>query len=222
MLAFSAPRAQSSLVVKTAASIRPGDRLILGRTASLILPRLYLANLFTAQDEEQLVALGITHVVSVMEQPPKLPKSMPQLRTLYVPVADAANANLLKYMDETTEFIKDALTENEQNRVLVHCLVGMSRSATVVCAYLLATTPMNPEEAVGFVVSRRCIVSPNAGFRRQLEKYYARLHPKPPKDEPQLSRGILHRIRLWRRAAASRKKITDDLRIPNASSEILA
>ena len=63
MLAFSAPRAQSSLVVKTAASIRPGDRLVLGRTASLILPRLYLANLFTAQDEVQLTALGITHVV---------------------------------------------------------------------------------------------------------------------------------------------------------------
>lgn len=45
---------------------------------------------------------------------------------------------------------------------------GISRSATLVCAYLVATTPMRAREAIAHVQSKRGIVSPNIGFRRQL------------------------------------------------------
>ena len=53
--------------------------------------------------------------------------------------------------------------------------MGISRSATVVCAYLIATTAMQPHEAVEFLQAKREIVCPNAGFRRQLDVYAARL-----------------------------------------------
>ena len=96
----------------------------------------------------------------------------------------------------------------------------MSRSATVVCAYLLATTNLSPSETIDFVVSRRCVVAPNAGFRKQLEQYYLRLHPdaKPssrsrsPKSPHKFNMN-LGRLRLWRTtsinvAAAARTKET--------------
>ena len=50
----------------------------------------------------------------------------------------------------------------------VHCAQGISRSAILVCAYLVATTRMRPLEAIEYVQARRPIVSPNLGFRHQL------------------------------------------------------
>lgn len=116
MLSFTTPNVQSSLVVKSASTIRPGDRLVVGRAASQILPRLYLSNLFTARDEEQLLSLGITHVISVIETLPKLPES---IKVLHIPIADSMDTNILQYLDQTTAFITAALAENEHNKVLV-------------------------------------------------------------------------------------------------------
>ncbi|KAH9930308.1 protein-tyrosine phosphatase-like protein [Fomitopsis serialis] len=150
MLSFTAPRTPPWLV------------------ASLIVPRLYLSNLFTARDPAQLTELGVTHVLSVVEDAPNIPKDM-GLRTLHVPIRDEVGVDILGYLDETTDWIKAALSENVSNTVLVHCLVGMSRSATVVCAYILATTNMTPSQSISFVASKRSVVSPNVGFRKQLE-----------------------------------------------------
>ena len=50
--------------------------------------------------------------------------------------------------------------------------MGISRSATIVCAYLIATMRMTPHEALAAVREKRGIVSPNMGFLRQLEEYY--------------------------------------------------
>ena len=56
--------------------------------------------------------------------------------------------------------------------------MGISRSATVVCAYLIATTSMTSKEAIDFVISKRPIVCPNLGFRLQLETYSHRFCPQ--------------------------------------------
>lgn len=122
MLAFTAPRESPPfLAVKTGRAIPPGQRLSLGREASLIIPRLYLSNLFTARDGIQLKHLGITHVLSVMEEEPKVPQDM-GLQTLHVPIRDEVGADLLAYLEDTTEWIKVALTENDTNKVLVRGL----------------------------------------------------------------------------------------------------
>ncbi|TFY54012.1 hypothetical protein EVJ58_g9113 [Rhodofomes roseus] len=182
MLSFTAPRTPPWLVVKAGSTIAPGERLTLGRQASLIVPRLYLSNMFTARDRTQLIDLGVTHILSVMEEAPKMPQGL-GLRTLHVPIRDEVGADILAYLEETTEWIKAALAENDTNTVLVHCVVGMSRSATVVCAYVIATTNMTALDAIGFVTSKRPVVSPNIGFRKQLEQYYLRIHPDAPKSQ---------------------------------------
>jgi atypical dual specificity phosphatase len=53
-------------------------------------------------------------------------------------------------------------------------MLGISRSATVVCAYLIATTKLSAGESIAQVQSIRGIVCPNIGFRRQLEQYATR------------------------------------------------
>ncbi|PIL24662.1 hypothetical protein GSI_12546 [Ganoderma sinense ZZ0214-1] len=176
MLSFSAPvRAVPFLGAKPRRPVHPKRTAMLTRSASEVLPRLWLSGLYTAVDEEQLVAIGVTHIVSILEQRPKYPASLKkQLKTLHIPLQDLDTADILQHLDATTAFIKSAL-EDKRNTVLVHCAMGISRSATVVSAYLVATRSMQPHEAIEYVQSKREIVCPNLGFRRQLEVYASRL-----------------------------------------------
>ena len=169
------------------------------RVASKVAPRLYLTCLATAEDVKELKQLGITHVVSAIEDAPKFPSTYP-LRTLHISVSDHDREDILSHLPATTSFIRGALAESTTNRVMVrtdctphyrlcnddeglffffliwkqvHCFMGISRSTTVVLAYLVATTQMTPREALVAVRSKRAIVRPNRGFMSQLEAYYS-------------------------------------------------
>ncbi|KAI0079363.1 phosphatases II [Panus rudis PR-1116 ss-1] len=127
---------------------------------------------------------------------------------LHISLADSTDSDILVHLDTTTEFIRNALTENDTNQVLVHCVMGISRSATVVCAYLIATQAMQAHEALEFVIARRRIVCPNLGFRRQLELYAARCAAKGAKAKTPASRrskgisvGVAERIRKFKASA---------------------
>ncbi|KAK6526550.1 hypothetical protein TWF694_005132 [Orbilia ellipsospora] len=138
-------------------------------TASQITPRLYLTDILVAGNWAALGHLGITHVVSVVEIAPIIPGSISHL---HICIADLPICNIEKHFPETSEFIYKALSQ-ENTKVLVHCLGGLSRSASVVCAYLIAAKGCTAEEAIDYVHSCRRVTHPNAGFRKQLEDYAA-------------------------------------------------
>lgn len=87
------------------------------KAPSEILPRLYLSSYTIASDEEQLLEFGITHVVSVLEYPPEY--KLGKIKTLHVKIEDSFMTDILQHLDVTTEFIRNALEENESNKVLV-------------------------------------------------------------------------------------------------------
>lgn len=60
------------------------------------------------------------------------------------------------------EFINFAISSG--GKVLVHCYAGISRSATVVIAYLMSTQDKSFREAYDFVKSKRSEINPNEGF----------------------------------------------------------
>lgn len=53
----------------------------------------------------------------------------------------------------------------------MHCAMGKSRSATIVCAYLMWRHRMSPEDALARLNEGRPVCDPNAGFWEQLEVY---------------------------------------------------
>ena len=104
-----------------AATQRPAGidvSLALRRGPSEVVPRIYLTDLFTARDATQLSALGITHVISVLEHAPIFPETQ-VLQKLHIPLSDSSDADILVHFPTTTSFIHDALAESPDSRVMV-------------------------------------------------------------------------------------------------------
>jgi len=86
---------------------------------SRITPRIYLSDLYTASNEDEVTNLGITHVISVFERQPTLPTSITPEQRLHFPIADRPHVDILRHLETTTNFISSALAQNESNKVLV-------------------------------------------------------------------------------------------------------
>lgn len=86
-----------------------------------------------------------------------------------IPVEDDQRENLFIYFDEVTAKINEH--EMQGYATVVHCMAGVSRSATFVIAYLIRYHQMSLEQAFRLTKSSRSIVNPNIGFLHQLAKY---------------------------------------------------
>lgn len=76
---------------------------------------------------------------------------------------DDLKQNLRGHFDETNAFIEKALA---QGNVLVHCVAGASRSASVVIAYMMKNMGYDYNKAVTYCKNIRWQVSPNDNFVR--------------------------------------------------------
>ncbi|GJE96901.1 dual specificity protein phosphatase family protein [Phanerochaete sordida] len=139
-----------------------------------IVPRVFLADLAAAEDANVLARLGITHVLSAMRGSVALPPSAPPLVCLQLPLQDSPFAELAEHLPRAAAFVADALAD-PRARVLVHCVQGVSRSASVVCAFLMHAYGWTPAQALQFVKSKRPSADPNAGFVAQLGEYHETL-----------------------------------------------
>lgn len=86
---------------------------------------------------------------------------------------DTPGQSIVPLFYETRALIDKAWAEGR--RTLVHCHQGVSRSATVVIAYMMATYNMNVDSALRAVRAARGIAAPNAGFLCQLIAWDGRL-----------------------------------------------
>ncbi|XP_040292438.1 protein phosphatase Slingshot homolog isoform X2 [Bufo bufo] len=85
-------------------------------------------------------------------------------------------SEIFPYLYLGSEWNASNLEELQKNkrqgtRVLVHCKMGVSRSASTVIAYAMKEYEWTFEDALKHVKERRSIVQPNAGFLRQLQTY---------------------------------------------------
>ncbi|KAJ7779327.1 protein-tyrosine phosphatase-like protein [Mycena maculata] len=139
-----------------------------------ILPNLFLGSQAGALNLDLLRRNGITHILSVMVLDPTQTAQQKgnSFQRMNIPVQDWPDEELVTHFKSANSFIDDARTTSGEG-VLVHCYQGVSRSATVVAAYLMASHPPTPDyiSAVKFLQSLRPIVQPNSGFLDQLALY---------------------------------------------------
>lgn len=154
------------------ASVESGAALTLNSSTEMaheIEPRLFLGSI-DALDEAWLRTHNITHVISVVPLEPHehVPVWTIRAQHLEISVRDARDQDLLRYFDQTCAFIVNALAEKPNNNVLVHCYAGISRSASVIIAYLMKLHTWSYPEALACVRQERAIVQPNYAFEVQL------------------------------------------------------
>ncbi|XP_047429872.1 dual specificity protein phosphatase 10 [Mugil cephalus] len=146
-----------------------------------ILPFLYLGNEQDAQDANLLQRLNIGYILNVTTHLPLYHYDTGLFVYKRLPATDSNKQNLRQYFEEAFEFIEEA--QQAGMGLLIHCQAGVSRSATIVIAYLMKHTWMTMTDAYKFVKTRRPIISPNLNFMGQLLEF-----------EEDLNNGITPRI----------------------------
>lgn len=130
-----------------------------------ILPHLYLGCQRDVLNKEVMDENLISFVLNVSRSCPQ-PDFIPSSRFLRVPINDSFSEKILPWLDQCMDFIEAAKTSN--SRVLVHCLAGISRSATIAIAYIMKRRSLSLDEAYRFVKALRPSISPNFNFLGQL------------------------------------------------------
>lgn len=104
-----------------------------------------------------------------------------------VRVYDDDKTDLLKHWDNTFKYISRAKMEG--SKVLVHCKMGISRSASVVIAYAMKAYNWDFDQAIKHVKEKRNCIKPNKSFVSQLETYQGILDAMKNKEKLQRSKS---------------------------------
>jgi len=132
-----------------------------------IFPNLYLSRFPKEIPEE------ITHVLNMCidAHPPDSTRTY-----LHIPLDDIDN--ITPHIPDILSFINNALSPNftsdAQNKVLVHCMLGLNRSVAAVVAYLCGVRGITVQEALEEVQEKKPDVRPSALFMVQIDRFFGR------------------------------------------------
>ncbi|XP_029880150.1 dual specificity protein phosphatase 22-A-like isoform X2 [Aquila chrysaetos chrysaetos] len=138
----------------------------MGTGMSKVVKGLYLGNIRDSEDRENLLKNGVTHILSVHNSAKPVLEDMTYL---CISASDSSSQNLLQHFKECIKFIHECRLGG--GGCLVHCLAGVSRSTTVLVAYLMTVTELGWESCLAATKAVRSYVSPNFGFQQQLQEY---------------------------------------------------
>ncbi|XP_044296639.1 protein phosphatase Slingshot homolog 1 isoform X3 [Varanus komodoensis] len=143
--------------------------LILGQMdkPSLIFDHLYLGSEWNASNLEELRVSGVDYILNVTRE---IDNFFPGMFAYHnIRVYDEETTDLLAHWNEAYHFINKA--KKNHSKCLVHCKMGVSRSASTVIAYAMKEFGWSLEKAYNYVRQKRSIARPNAGFMGQLLEY---------------------------------------------------
>ena len=125
--------------------------------------KIYLGDLKSGNDINFLKEENISNVLSLTGDifSPKYPKKL-KISQKIINIDDSPKENILKFFKECILYIENS------DKILVHCMAGVSRSATIVIAYLMWKTHSSFNDTYLFIKKRRPEIDPNNGFRKQL------------------------------------------------------
>lgn len=140
-------------------------------TMHCVVPGIYLTDAFGLQ-RESFAEAKIWVVVNATYEIPMLQHTS-DLLTYRVPVEDDPATRIDAYFDDVADLLETARRRGKG--AVVHCVAGVSRSTTLVLAYLLKYTDMSLRVAFRHTKAIRPVVRPNMSFMAQLMEYEGRL-----------------------------------------------
>ena len=167
--------ARSDLVYRLYSKLRCNLQKYINNTfeATRIVDNLWLGSLASSCNLEALQERKIETIVSVIlgataMYPYDLNYERAKLR-------DVEDEDIITDIERLLPIIHEKLLQGEG--LLLHCMEGRSRSATIAAAYLIKYHNMGAEEALRFLKDKRTQVNPNPGYVRQLHEYAEKIKP---------------------------------------------
>ncbi|KAI3389782.1 hypothetical protein SNEBB_002483 [Seison nebaliae] len=137
-----------------------------------IVDGVYLANILEMTDSRSLRRKHIGGIISICEDFMlgfvKLQCLRLSMKHLVIYESDTSFNSLYPYFDETYEFIESVRKKHQG--VIIHCFAGLSRSATIITAYLIRKYNYSFERAMNLMNSKKTLRH-NASFLKDLKKY---------------------------------------------------
>jgi len=155
-----------------------------------ILPNLFIGDGGAAKNTFYLKKIRMTHVLNAAEgSGPGYVDTDPDFYRVFgikykgLKLQDAVHTNIAMYFNSAANYIDEALTQ-DNGKILVNCMMGMSRSSTCVLAYMMLKRNMSALQALKEVRKHR-EVKPNDGFLRQLADLDNKLRKEREKQKEQ-------------------------------------
>lgn len=126
---------------------------------------LYISGMGGVTNKNILQAQGITHVLNLALELEE--SDFPDcVNVRCVALRDSEQEDLGAHLDELVEYVHKVIQDG--GRIVVNCVAGVSRSASVVLAYKVRHEGLSLHDAFKMVLSARPVISPNLGFWRTL------------------------------------------------------
>ena len=131
------------------------EKQCLGEISLILDDWLYLGNRTHAHCKDLLDRLQITHILNVSQL---IKNAWPQsIQYAQIAVMDDSSVRLFDYFEASACFIDECnplnydLFQQKKRKILVHCAMGISRSATIIISYLMARSFLLSDKEQGIL-----------------------------------------------------------------------
>lgn len=145
------------------------DRLRPFDTANQVDENVFIGGYLAANDPDLIRRACITRIVKMFSDDPSYPGGYHRHRDVQYavfPTLDSPDYDIRGEAVDALQFIKEGIDANE--RILVHCHAGISRSSTIVLLHLMFHRGFDLDGALEHLKTVRPVVNPNEGFMRRL------------------------------------------------------
>ncbi|KAA6399125.1 MAG: putative protein-tyrosine-phosphatase MKP1 [Streblomastix strix] len=148
---------------------------------------LYLGSIKVAANHELLKQNKITHIINCTGDEGRAVANPSLFNYLDIYLSDSPNEDIVPRFPFIVAYVDNILnSHNEQKpRFLFHCMQGVSRSASMLMAYLMYKNQWTYEQTLQYVQDRRRIVSPNIGFAAQLKIWEQTVSNQKQEEHPE-------------------------------------
>lgn len=134
---------------------------------SEVVPGLFICGV-SALNKDEMKKHKISHIINATTEVPNL-RSLGDIQRTKLWLEDTPQTYIYPHLELQSDQIQALIADG--GRVLVHCVAGVSRSASICLAYLTKYRCRSLRDAYHLMKSKRVMVRPNLGFWRQLIAY---------------------------------------------------
>ena len=135
---------------------------------SQILNWMYLGNFKNANNLEEIRQFKIKYILNCAFEVEV--QNIPEdVKYCHIPLTDNNTTDITQYFEQAFNLIE--LARKKREKILIHCKLGISRSASIIIGYLIKYLGYTASSALTFLKTKRPKVNPNPGFISQLNSY---------------------------------------------------